>query len=44
LCFDPQTSGGLLAVVPQRRQQQLLDLGWWHAGRIEAGAPGIVIE
>jgi selenide,water dikinase len=44
LCFDPQTSGGLLAVVPQHRQQQLLDLGWWHAGRIEAGAPGIVIE
>ena len=44
LCFDPQTSGGLLAVVPQHRQQQLLDLGWWHAGHIEAGAPGIVIE
>jgi hypothetical protein len=34
----------LLAVVPQHRQQQLLDLGWWHAGRIEAGAPSIVIE
>jgi selenide,water dikinase len=44
LCFDPQTSGGLLAVVPPARERELLDQGWWRAGFIEDGAPGIVLE
>jgi len=44
LCFDPQTSGGLLAAVPAARQSELTDQGWWRAGFIEAGPAGIVLE
>jgi len=44
LCFDPQTSGGLLAAVPATREAELASQGWWRAGFIEPGTPGIVLE
>ncbi len=43
LCFDPQTSGGLLAAVTPDAAGQLLDEGFWHVGEVEAGEPGIVL-
>jgi selenide,water dikinase len=44
LCFDPQTSGGLLAAIPATREDELTAQGWWRAGFIAEGAPGIVLE
>ena len=44
LCFDPQTSGGLLAAVSAAREAELSNQGWWRAGFVENGAPGIVLE
>lgn len=44
LCFDPQTSGGLLAAVPPTRESELAAQGWWRAGFIAEGTPGIVLE
>jgi selenide,water dikinase len=51
LAFDPQTSGGLLAAVPQdavRAVEAALDaagVSWWRVGRAEATAePGVTLE
>jgi selenide,water dikinase len=46
LCFDPQTSGGLLAAVsPQAAADALAsDQGWWQVGVIEAGEPMVVLQ
>ena len=44
LCFDPQTSGGLFAAVPESRAQELTDLGWWRAGYVESGPSYLTIE
>lgn len=47
LMFDPQTSGGLLAAVPDAAVvQRLRDAGYDAAvvGRVEAGAAGVVFE
>ena len=37
LCFDPQTSGGLLAAVTPDAAMALSDAGWWRVGTAEAG-------
>lgn len=42
LCFDPQTSGGLLAVVDRRAVSEL-GPDWWRVGEIDAGDASIVL-
>jgi selenide, water dikinase len=42
LCFDPQTSGGLLAAVEPDVARELA--GFWRVGAIEPGEPGIVLR
>jgi selenide,water dikinase len=41
LCFDPQTSGGLLAAVEPAAAAELSGAGFWTVGGIEAGEPGV---
>ena len=47
LAFDPQTSGGLLAAVPNDRVATVVagfgaaGVGWWRVGRVESGEPGV---
>ncbi|HEY8167750.1 MAG TPA: selenide, water dikinase SelD [Candidatus Limnocylindrales bacterium] len=47
LAFDPQTSGGLMAAVPNDRVATVvagfgaIGVGWWRVGRVEAGEPGV---
>jgi selenide, water dikinase len=44
LCFDPQTSGGLLASVEPDAASELLANGFWRVGVIEPGEPGVVLR
>ena len=44
LCFDPQTSGGLLAAVTPELADDLIAEGWWRVGAFEDGAPGVVLR
>jgi selenide,water dikinase len=44
LCFDPQTSGGLLATVAPGRESELRDQGWWRAGVVDAGPAAITLS
>lgn len=44
LCFDPQTSGGLLAAVTPTRESELRDQGWWRAGTIDSGPAAITLS
>lgn len=43
VCFDPQTSGGLLAAVEPDLANDLINDGFWRVGEVEAGAAGIVL-
>ena len=43
VCFDPQTSGGLLAAVEPDLANDLIDDGFWRVGEVEAGLAGIVL-
>jgi selenide,water dikinase len=43
LCFDPQTSGGLLAAVTRDAATALEAAGWWQVGTVEAGEPRLVL-
>lgn len=45
LCFDPQTSGGLLAAVEGSAVDDLLSVdGWWRVGSVEAGDPALLLR
>ena len=44
LCFDPQTSGGLLAAVDPAAAAELEAQGFWRVGVVEDGAPGLVLR
>jgi len=44
ICFDPQTSGGLLAAVDPTVVGSVLDAGFWRVGTVEAGEAGIVLR
>jgi selenide,water dikinase len=44
LCFDPQTSGGLLAAVAPTAVSRLTDAGFAVIGEVVAGAPGVTLE
>ena len=41
LCYDPQTSGGLLAAVDAGAVARAESAGFTLIGRVEAGGPGI---
>ncbi len=43
LCFDPQTSGGLLAAVTADAVAAIEAAGFWPIGRVESGPPGVRI-
>ncbi|MGC6477095.1 MAG: selenide, water dikinase SelD [Ilumatobacteraceae bacterium] len=43
VCFDPQTSGGLLAAVEPDLASDLINDGFWRVGEVEAGVAGIVL-
>jgi selenide,water dikinase len=45
LCFDPQTSGGLLAAVDAAAADALdASEGWWRVGEVAAGEPQLVLR
>ncbi len=45
LCFDPQTSGGLLAAVDPSVADDLITTdGWWRVGELAEGEPVLVVR
>ena len=44
LCFDPQTSGGLLASVDPAAADELVAQGFWRVGEIESGDAQLVLR
>ena len=41
LALDPQTSGGLLAALPERAAAELAGAGWWEVGEAVSGPAGV---
>jgi selenide,water dikinase len=44
LCFDPQTSGGLLASIDPSAVDMLATSGFAVVGRVDAGGPGVQLQ
>ena len=44
ICFDPQTSGGLLAAVDPAAADAVLAAGFWRVGTAGAGDAGLVLR
>lgn len=44
ICFDPQTSGGLLAALAPGAAEAALDAGFWRVGVVEAGGAELVLR
>jgi selenide,water dikinase len=44
ICFDPQTSGGLLAAVEPGLASELRAGGWWQVGVVEQGPAQLVLD
>lgn len=44
ICFDPQTSGGLLAAVDPTAADAALAAGFWRVGTVETGDAGLVLR
>lgn len=44
ICFDPQTSGGLLAAVDPSALDAVLAAGFWRVGVVEAGDAALVLR
>ena len=44
LCYDPQTSGGLLAAVGPGEAAALVDAGFTVVGAVAGGEPGVVLS
>jgi hypothetical protein len=44
VCFDPQTSGGLLAAVEAGVATELAAAGWWEVGVVEDGEAQLVLD
>ena len=43
LSVDPQTSGGLLAAVPEHVAAELVSAGWWEVGEASPGPPRVTL-